>query len=313
MIIPEKADLTSINSIDTDQYADRIRVEYQAFEGASRKALQHARHAGEMLVVVKQQVPHGSFSNWLAIHFPGSNRTAQRFMQIANNWSTIEANTPRVADMSLRKAEQIIAQPRRTDHIQDLLSVSADQLGWQFKHWDLFAQLVVLLDTADQTPREISDRLGVDLNKVEPILCPRYPDRSGCYSPRDAAKMHRHDNSYMSTIKGMVHGSLGLVYDSAARNADRWSMGKHKPSLLAMAKHHGRQSELAYEKGFGHCCDGLRGAADFALYFASITADARHALGVEPLPDELVKAPVFIVMACVGAGVESADMEGGAA
>lgn len=104
---------TAVVTIDEQDYADRIRVEYQAFEDASRKALQHARHAGEMLAAVKRHMPHGTFTGWLEAHFPGSKRTAQRFMQIANNWSTIEANAPRVADLSLREAEKVIASPKR--------------------------------------------------------------------------------------------------------------------------------------------------------------------------------------------------------
>lgn len=104
-------------AIDCARYAEHIALEYHAFEDAGRKAMEHARRAGAMLSEVKRHLPHGSFSKWVDENFPGSNRTAQRFIKIANSWETIEANTPRAADLSLRQAEQMLTELRRADDL----------------------------------------------------------------------------------------------------------------------------------------------------------------------------------------------------
>ena len=57
-----------------------IRDELAAGDAA---ALEHYRHAGEMLIEAKEQVSHGSWSRWLTKNFELSQTQARRYMRLA--------------------------------------------------------------------------------------------------------------------------------------------------------------------------------------------------------------------------------------
>ena len=108
-------------------YAAQVNAELQAFENASRKALGHAKKAGDLLTEIKSELPHGEFSKWLDKNFKSSRRTAQRFMKIAANWDTLEAKTPRVSLLSLREAERIIAKPKQLEAVERCIDIDTFQ------------------------------------------------------------------------------------------------------------------------------------------------------------------------------------------
>ena len=72
-----------------------------------------ALQAGDLLNKAKVSVPHGGWKDWLAKHCNLSERTAQRYMKLAENRQMIEAKmkTATVADLTLRQAERLIAGP----------------------------------------------------------------------------------------------------------------------------------------------------------------------------------------------------------
>lgn len=93
---------------DTTGLASQINEEHKQAEESAQKALSHALKCGELLCWAKERVPHGQWSQWLASNFEGSGRSAQRYMRLYQNRESIEAKTPRVADLSLKAAESMI-------------------------------------------------------------------------------------------------------------------------------------------------------------------------------------------------------------
>lgn len=83
---------------------DEIRAAHGAAAGAARTALDHARRAGELLNLAKQQTAHGEWLPWLGAHFEFSPRTAQGYMRIADHWGELQAKNETVAHLSLREA-----------------------------------------------------------------------------------------------------------------------------------------------------------------------------------------------------------------
>jgi phage/plasmid-associated DNA primase len=75
--------------------------------------LRQALHLGDLLLQAKAKVGHGRFKSWIENNCDLSERSAQRYMALKEQWPKIEAwlkdNSATVADLSLRKAEQIIA------------------------------------------------------------------------------------------------------------------------------------------------------------------------------------------------------------
>lgn len=105
-----------------DTLADRINGEHRACERAVVSAVRHAIAAGEMLLEAKEIAGHGNWGDWLRENFEGSERHAQRYMQIASRKD--ELNPTHVSDMSLRGALRELAapvEPRRDE--QETLEV----------------------------------------------------------------------------------------------------------------------------------------------------------------------------------------------
>jgi hypothetical protein len=65
--------------------AAEIRREVEQAEADYRSAVQHAVRAGELLIEAKAQVQHGQWLPWLEANFPGSARSPQGYMRLAEN------------------------------------------------------------------------------------------------------------------------------------------------------------------------------------------------------------------------------------
>jgi hypothetical protein len=71
-----------------------------------RSAIEQAIAVGNLLTEAKDLIGHGDWLPWLKDHCAMSTRTAQRYMTLARS----EANTPRVALLGIRAAEEAIAK-----------------------------------------------------------------------------------------------------------------------------------------------------------------------------------------------------------
>src|SRR5215469_12503194 len=103
---------------DTDlakQINDHLKEMEETTNRVKQTVLQQALRLGELLLQAKAKVAHGRFGKWLEKNCELSERSAQRYMQLKEGWPKIEAwlkdNSATVADLSLRKAEQIVAPP----------------------------------------------------------------------------------------------------------------------------------------------------------------------------------------------------------
>ena len=95
--------------------ATQINQEHQETEAAVSQSLQHARRAGELLAQAKAQVGHGGWGDWLEQNFEGSARTAQNYMRVASRFGELESKTQHVADLPMRDALALLAEPREAD------------------------------------------------------------------------------------------------------------------------------------------------------------------------------------------------------
>jgi hypothetical protein len=89
--------------------AARIKAEHEATAIAMQRGIEHAM-AADLLIEAKAKLKHGQWLPWLTEHCAMSDRSAQRYIRIAKNRTSIEANTPRVSDLSLRGALDALAQ-----------------------------------------------------------------------------------------------------------------------------------------------------------------------------------------------------------
>ena len=99
------------------QINDHLKEMEETTNRIKQTVLQQALRLGELLLQAKAKVGHGRFGKWLEKNCELSERSAQRYMALKEQWPKIEAwlkdNSATVADLSLRKAEQIIAPSKQ--------------------------------------------------------------------------------------------------------------------------------------------------------------------------------------------------------
>jgi hypothetical protein len=98
----------------------QINDAHDAVVNAARDALQKAMRAGELLVAVKDGQEHGDWKTWLTNNCPKiSDRTARLYMSLSKNEDKLiaaaEKNGNAVADLSVREAQKLLAQPLTTE------------------------------------------------------------------------------------------------------------------------------------------------------------------------------------------------------
>lgn len=91
----------------------------------AESALHHARQAGELLLQAKALVGHGAWEGWLSANFPGSARTARRYMRLSKRWDELpDSKTATLADLTLTAADATLATKRTGAEIELLNSLT---------------------------------------------------------------------------------------------------------------------------------------------------------------------------------------------
>jgi hypothetical protein len=103
---------------------ERLAIEHAACTSATRSALAHARNCGVLLAEAKAALPHGAWTDWLATNFPGSARTAQGYMRVAERWPELAAKAQPTADLTIDGALGLLATPA-ADAVERFLACSA--------------------------------------------------------------------------------------------------------------------------------------------------------------------------------------------
>ena len=89
--------------------ATQINAAHDEVLASVRTALGHACRAGDLLLEAKRQLGHGAWGPWLRQHCAVTNRTAQKYMQLARELPKLTAKAPRVADLSLREGIHLVS------------------------------------------------------------------------------------------------------------------------------------------------------------------------------------------------------------
>jgi hypothetical protein len=96
---------------DLDTHAAEIRKGIQEMQTQMRNALRICFKVGGHLILAKQQVAHGEWKRWLKENCFLSQRTAQLYMQLADNQELIEDELVMTPELGVRAAAKLIAKP----------------------------------------------------------------------------------------------------------------------------------------------------------------------------------------------------------
>lgn len=110
-----------------------INNQHELAINAANQAVEHAKRAGELLLQVKAELPHGEFGKWLAENVTVSERQAQRYMQKAAGELPAPAPTPAKTDMvSYLKHEKSIKKIQADLSAIDTNNLSPESISeWQ--------------------------------------------------------------------------------------------------------------------------------------------------------------------------------------
>jgi hypothetical protein len=97
-------------TVTATSLADRINEQHDLAFRKAHEALEHARQAGLLLLEAKSRVKHGEWLAWLKANCTFTERTAQRYIKLAQNWDLIVKNDA-VSHLTQRDALQVIAAP----------------------------------------------------------------------------------------------------------------------------------------------------------------------------------------------------------
>jgi hypothetical protein len=105
----------------TISLAEQINAAHERCEHEARNALAAAIAAGKLLIDAREKIAHGKWLPWMRGNLKFSERTAQGYMRVARRAGKLESNTQRVADLPLREALRVLAEPR-----QQAVSIASD-------------------------------------------------------------------------------------------------------------------------------------------------------------------------------------------
>lgn len=270
--------------------AEEINDLHRQAEETAGKAIDLARQAGERLLEAKAACPHGTWRDWLNTNFAGSERTAQRYMSFAKRWPELMAKTTRVADLPIREAAQLLAEPKQItcetgDYFEQMT------LEERHKHcmlwWDLFASHVLIYSMVGWSEEEIADYCNMPVDDVSRVLHPVPPVRSR-HQPCGEFGNDQFYVAYNDAVQHVIAGIMWVQHEKAAWAAERWGH-TNLPEILtnksrALHARHNRLEQKLYDACTAMESCGTDDAERHALFcavHASITADARKALGIE--------------------------------
>jgi len=162
--------------------AVEINAEHEAAENHARKAIEHARAAGDKLLLAKAGVAHGQWLPWLSANCPRlAERTSQAYMKLARNWATLQRKSATVADLTINDALKLLTGPDSdVDPLESWLSALVPDsrfplgsIGWMMDK----PPAVVYLDAIGWQHSAIAERLSLSATTVAAILDPQPFDR----------------------------------------------------------------------------------------------------------------------------------------
>lgn len=124
--------MNNLTTSSLAQLAQEINGHHQQCEQALQTGLQHARQAGLLLVQAKAQIPHGGWLPWVQANCDMTERSAQRYMMIANRWDELTAKTTRVSHLTYREGLRLLAEPAGEPEAKPVLPLPPLRAGERY-------------------------------------------------------------------------------------------------------------------------------------------------------------------------------------
>lgn len=142
---------------------------------------------GRCLMEAKEMLPHGEWLPWLNERVELSERTAQKFMRLAREWS----NPSALADLGATKALMLLALPKeeRDDFVEDnnIVDMTTRQLEQAIKERDEARKAAEAAKAEASTAEQARAKMAEDMTLLNARLAGAWEDRERAL--HDAAKL----------------------------------------------------------------------------------------------------------------------------
>ena len=144
---------------------------------------------GRCLIEAKDMLPHGEWLPWLSERVDLSERTAQKFMRLAREWS----NPSTLADLGASKALMLLALPEgeRDDFVRDhnVIDMSARQLEQAIKERDEARKAAEAAQAEARIAGRARAKMEADMAVLNAILAAAREERE--QAGREAARLEQ--------------------------------------------------------------------------------------------------------------------------
>lgn len=116
-----------------EKHAATIVEEHKAGLAAEREALQHYVKAGQALVSVKEQLPHGEFGPWIKSNCRISSRRVRHYMQLAKTevpTTDLEATWRKISGNAKPKKKGKFGTKKMAEHPPKQRSIEFSKREW---------------------------------------------------------------------------------------------------------------------------------------------------------------------------------------
>jgi hypothetical protein len=102
----------TVPSLET--LAAEIKREHAAVTEFTKKGIERAIRAGELLTAAKKQLKHGEWLPWLAEHVQIPSRTAQHYMRLARHKTGLASQIRNLAHLTVEAAVALTRKPKKS-------------------------------------------------------------------------------------------------------------------------------------------------------------------------------------------------------
>jgi hypothetical protein len=165
-----------MNEIVTTTTVERIQILAAELETLGKTALVKAVEAGNLLRECKAGIAHGQWIPWLESNFTFADRTARRWMKLAEDMETGKLKSDTVSNLA--EAYRITTEPHEAED-QDDRPENFEPLNDGGKErcrlwWDSCASEVLARWAMGIPAETIAEHVGRPLDEVERIIRPRF-------------------------------------------------------------------------------------------------------------------------------------------
>jgi hypothetical protein len=94
------------------ELVDKINAGHQEIVGATKNMIEKACATGKLLLEAKTRIKHGRWQKWMTDNLLFTERTAQRYMLIAENETKWRGKTDTVSDSTLQRVIDLVTAPK---------------------------------------------------------------------------------------------------------------------------------------------------------------------------------------------------------